>query len=148
MKKIQVIVLITALTIFSFGSSAIFDDKFTTTLTGAAEVPGPGDTDGSGTANIDVNQGQGDVCFELTVANIAAASAAHIHEGAAGKAGPVVIPLTAPNAEGTSKDCVKNVDKDLIKRIKDNPANFYVNVHNAEFPDGAIRGQLGKKTGN
>lgn len=146
MKKIQLIALIITLgAILSFGSSTLFDDKFTTTLSGSVEVPGPGDTDGSGTVEIDVNLGQGEVCFDIKVANIAAATGAHIHEAPAGEAGPVVIPLTAPNETGVSKDCVKGVDKDLVKRIKDNPANFYVNVHNAEFPDGAIRGQLAKK---
>ena len=145
MKKIQMLFLVALLSVFAFGGFYAFDDKFTTSMTGAAEVPGPGDTDGTGTADIDVNQGQGDVCFEIKVSNIATATLAHIHEAAAGQAGPPVVTLTAPNADGTSKDCVKNVDKELIKRIKDNPANFYVNVHNAEFPDGAIRGQLVKK---
>jgi hypothetical protein len=31
-----------------------------------------------------------------------------------------------------------------MKRIRQNPENFYVNVHNADFPDGAVRGQLSK----
>jgi len=50
-------------------------------LSGAAEVPGPGDTDGSGMATITLNPEQREVCFELTVSNIAPAAAAHIHEG-------------------------------------------------------------------
>jgi hypothetical protein len=112
-------------------------------LTGAAEVPGPGDTDGSGTVKITLNHGQGQVCFEITVSNIAAATTAHIHEAAAGKAGPPVVTLTPPPAGGSSKNCV-SADKELIKRIIQNPENFYVNVHNADFPDGAVRGQLSK----
>lgn len=115
----------------------------TTTLTGAAEVPGPGDTDGTGTASITLNHGQGEVCYELTVDKIAAANAAHIHIGAADKAGPPVANLTPPT-NGTSKGCVP-LDKDKIQDIIKNPANYYVNIHNAEFPDGAVRGQLGKK---
>ncbi|HEX6732150.1 MAG TPA: CHRD domain-containing protein [Pyrinomonadaceae bacterium] len=114
----------------------------TTTLTGAAEVPGPGDTDGTGTAQITLNHGQGEVCYELTVDKIAAANAAHIHSGAVDKAGPPIANLTAPT-NGSSKGCV-SLDKDKIKDIIQNPANYYVNVHNAEFPDGAVRGQLGK----
>ena len=116
----------------------------TTTLTGAAEVPGPGDTDGTGTASITLNHGQGEVCYELTVDKIAAANAAHIHIGAVDKAGPPVLNLTPPT-NGTSKGCAP-LDKEKIKDIVQNPANYYVNVHNAEFPDGAVRGQLGKKT--
>ncbi len=116
----------------------------TTALTGAAEVPGPGDADGTGTASITLNHGQGEVCYELTVDKIAAANAAHIHIGAVDKAGPPVLNLTPPT-NGTSKGCAP-LDKEKIKDIVQNPANYYVNVHNAEFPDGAVRGQLGKKT--
>ena len=115
----------------------------TTPLTGAAEVPGPGDPDGTGTATLTLNHGQGEVCYELTVDKIAAANAAHIHEGAADKAGPPIANLTAPT-NGSSKGCVA-LDKDKIKDVMQNPANYYVNVHNPEFPDGAVRGQLGKK---
>ena len=115
----------------------------TTALTGAAEIPGPGDTDGTGTATITLNHGQGEVCFELTVDKIAAANAAHIHEGAVDKAGPPIANLTPPTT-GTSKGCVP-LDKEKIKDIIQNPQNYYINVHNAEFPDGAVRGQLGKK---
>ncbi|HEX6623290.1 MAG TPA: CHRD domain-containing protein [Pyrinomonadaceae bacterium] len=116
--------------------------RLTATLTGAAEVPGPGDPDGTGTAVITLNQGQKEVCFELTVSNIAAATLAHIHSGAAGAAGPPVVTMTPP-AEGSSKGCV-SAGEDLIKEIRQNPANYYVNVHNADFPDGAVRGQLSK----
>ena len=116
--------------------------RLTATLTGAAEVPGPGDPDGGGSAVITLNQGQNEVCYELTVSNIAAATAAHIHSGAAGAAGPVVVTLTPP-AEGSSKGCV-SATAEQIKDIRQTPQNFYVNVHNADFPDGAVRGQLSK----
>ena len=138
------IALITTMAIYTFGSSNFFEDKFTANLTGAAEVPGPGDSDGAGTAMISINPTSGDVCFEIMASNIEPATNAHIHEGEAGKAGGVVLSLVAPAADGKAKDCVKNVDKELIKRITANPANFYVNVHTADFPDGAIRGQLSK----
>ena len=115
------------------------------TLTGAAEVPGPGDPDGSGTAHITLNQGQGEVCFELTVSDITLpATAAHIHVGTAGVAGGVVVTLVPPDASGSSSGCATGVDKDLIKAIRQNPAGYYVNVHNADFPAGAVRGQLSK----
>lgn len=114
----------------------------TATLTGAAEVPGPGDADGAGTAKITLNPGKGQICYELTVSNIGAATAAHIHSGDATVAGPVLVGLETP-ATGSSKGCV-DLDKDKVKDIIQNPANYYVNVHNAEFPDGAVRGQLSK----
>lgn len=114
----------------------------TATLTGAAEVPGPGDADGTGTAKITLNPGQGQVCYKLTVSNIGTATAAHIHTGASDVAGPVLVGLRAPR-RGSSKGCV-NLDKEKFKEIIQNPANYYINVHNAEFADGAVRGQLSK----
>lgn len=116
--------------------------KFTTSLTGAAEVPGPGDADGSGTAKIVVNHGQARVCFELEVSNIVAATAAHIHRGAVGVAGGVVVGLDAPT-DGDSAGC-RDVTRALAKELIQHPERFYVNVHNPVFPAGAIRGQLGK----
>ena len=112
-----------------------------TEMTGAAEVPGPGDPDGSGTASLMLNIGQSEICYELTAANIAPAFAAHIHVGTADVAGPVVVPLVAPTS-GSSAACAE-VDRELVKAILKNPEQYYVNVHNAEFPAGAIRGQLG-----
>jgi CHRD domain len=113
-----------------------------TTLTGAAEVPGPGDPDGSGTATLTVNPGLGQICYELTVSGIAPATAAHIHVGAVGVAGPVVVPLDPPT-DGTSSGCAE-VSRELALPILMSPSNYYVNVHNAEYPAGAVRGQLSK----
>jgi hypothetical protein len=110
-------------------------------LTGAAEVP-LGDPDGSGVAKLRLNQGQRTICYRITVADIAPATAAHIHIAPVGAAGPVVVPLTPPTA-GTSEGCT-TVDRMLIKAIRKHPANYYVNVHNAEYPGGAVRGQLAK----
>jgi hypothetical protein len=114
----------------------------TITLTGAAEVPGPGDPDGTGTAKITLNPGKNQVCYELTVDKIAPANGAHIHAGAVDKAGPPIVTL-APPANASSKECAP-LDQEKIMDIIKNPGNYYVNVHNAEFPKGAIRGQLVK----
>jgi hypothetical protein len=111
-------------------------------LTGAAEVPGPGDSDGSGEIFLTVNPGQNEVCYQLTVRDIAPARAAHIHIGPAGVAGPVVVGLEPPTS-GSSSDCA-SADRDLLLDILHHPSGYYVNVHNAVFPDGAIRGQLSK----
>jgi hypothetical protein len=110
---------------------------FVVTLTGAAEVPGPGDPDGTGTTTLSVNLGQQQVCWQTEWANIAAPTAAHIHRGAVDVAGPVVVPLL-PVAGG----CTSNVSRDVLRAILTNPENYYVNVHNPPFPAGAIRGQL------
>jgi hypothetical protein len=116
--------------------------KLSTELTGAAEVPGPGDPDGSGTAQVSVNVGQGTVCYRLIASNIDPATTAHIHEAPAGQAGPVVVPL-APPTDGSSSGCA-TVERELAKEILKNPSDYYVNVHNAEFPAGALHGQLSK----
>jgi hypothetical protein len=111
-------------------------------MTGAQEAPGPGDPDGRGIARFTFNQGRGTICYKLRVWDIAPAAAAHIHRAPAGSPGPVVVPLAAPT-NGVSKGCA-SVDKELIKEIRKNPAEFYVNVHNADFTGGAVRAQLGK----
>lgn len=121
--------------------------KFTTELTGEAEVtatgvPNQGDLDGTGTAELTINVGQGRICYSLEVSGIEAATAAHIHEAAATTTGPVVVPLQAPS-DGDSSACA-TVSRELAKEILKKPADYYVNVHNAPFPAGALRGQLSK----
>lgn len=113
-----------------------------TTLSGAAEVPGPGDADGAGTFSARINPGKGELCYELTATMIAPATAAHIHRGAAGTAGPVVIGLQAPT-DGSSEACV-TVTRELAMALIQTPQAFYVNVHNTVHPAGAVRGQLAK----
>ncbi len=138
-----VLVLVMAVCALAPGARTFADDggrPLTATLLGVNEVPGPGDPDGSGTATLRLNPGQQEICYELVVSGIAPASAAHIHVGDATTAGPVVVGLAAPTS-GTSSGCV-SVDRDLILAIMHNPEQYYVNVHNAEYPAGALRGQL------
>lgn len=145
MKKTTLLhIVMVLLTVLALTSIAAGGRPFTTTLTGAAEVPGPGDPDGSGTASLTLNPGLEQVCFKLSVSNIALpATGAHIHIGTADVAGPVVVPLAAPDASGTSSGCV-HADRDLIVAILQNPEGYYVNVHSTEFRAGAVRGQLSK----
>ena len=117
---------------------------FVVPMTGAQEAPGPGDPDGTGTAWFTLNQGQEEICFALAVSDITLpATGAHIHIAPAGSPGPVVVPLIPPDASGMSSGCV-HVDPALIKAIRQAPWNYYVNVHNADFPAGAVRGQLAR----
>jgi hypothetical protein len=111
-----------------------------TTMTGAQEVPGPGDPDGRGTARILLLPDGRTLCYLLTATGIEPATAAHIHRGAPTEAGPVVVPLSPPTA-GISGGCVA-IDPALHAAIRTNPHAYYVNVHNMPYPDGAIRGQL------
>jgi hypothetical protein len=110
-------------------------------MTGIQEVPGPGDPDGNGTVEINVDPRQAQVCWDLYARQIDPATAAHIHRGAEGVAGPVVLMLTTPDAAGHSQGCA-TVDPMLAREIAYQGHLFYVNVHNATHPNGAIRGQL------
>lgn len=111
-------------------------------LTGAVEVP-VGDPDGSGLSTVIVHPATGRLCFAIVVNDIVLpAIGAHIHVGPAGVAGPVVVPLTPPDATGTSAGCMGGVDQTLLRAIKRNPRQYYVNVHTTDFPAGAVRGQL------
>lgn len=112
-----------------------------TVLTGEAEVPA-GDPVGSGEAVVRVRRGQGQLCFSIEARNITLpAAAAHVHRGGAGEAGPIVVPLRTPNADGRSSGCV-TVSRAIVSQILANRGLHYVNVHTSDFPGGAVRGQL------
>jgi hypothetical protein len=110
-------------------------------MNGLQEVPGPGDPGGNGTVEINVRPAEAQVCWDLYARQIDVATAAHIHRGAEGAAGPVVLMLTTPDAAGHSQGCAI-VDPTLAREIAYQGHLFYVNVHNAAHPNGAIRGQL------
>ena len=151
MKKTPILyVILIMLTVLALTTIAADSGRqFTTTLTGEAEVnaqgvPNQGDLDGSGTATITLNYGQGTICWEINVSGITLpASAAHIHEAPVTAPGPVVVPLSAPDASGFASGCAM-VDRAEIKNIIQHPEEYYVNVHNADFNAGALRGQLSK----
>lgn len=146
MKKVTILhMVLVALTVLAFASIAADGGRpFTTTLSGAAEVPGPGDPEGSGTATITLNQGQGEVCWEIHVSGIALpATGAHIHIIGPMGFGGVVVPLSPPDESGHSSGCT-SADPQLIKAIRKNPEMYYVNVHTTEFAAGAVRGDLWK----
>ena len=108
-----------------------------------------GDPNGRGEAYVFGIDGDATtLCYVLLVDKIETATAAHIHEGAAGTNGPVVANLAAP-FDGDAADCLTEGEAgkfptgEKVADILANPADYYVNVHNATYPGGAIRGQLG-----
>jgi hypothetical protein len=115
--------------------------ELTAQMVGVTEMPNLGDPDGTGTASIRIRQGQGRVCVTFTTKNIGAPTAAHIHKGTADDSGPAVIPLPTPSASGSGSGCAVAA-RAIVKDILANRANYYVNVHTGDFPDGAIRAQL------
>ena len=121
--------------------------RLAATLSGANEVPGPGDPDGRGTAFVRLSGTT--ACYALEWSGIGAPTAAHIHQGGAGVAGPVVVLFFQPGINAASlpgtlssvAGCV-DVDPALAGRIAASPRDWYVNIHTADFAAGAIRGQL------
>ena len=108
-------------------------------LTGGAEAPGPG-SDGSATATLTYD---GDnLCLSGTTNDVGALVAGHVHAGAAGESGPVVIDLNiTTEGDGPFEGCA-TVGAEGGAVFGD-PSGYYVNLHTAEFPDGAVRAQLG-----
>jgi hypothetical protein len=152
---LAILAAIALLLSISVGSTlAVGGRPLTTVMTGAQEVPGPGDPNASGTASITLNPGAEMVCYSLSWANASGEDAittndavwgGHIHTGAAGIAGPVFISLFQGTSFGTTAStsgCVSADRADILAVIL-NPAGYYVNIHSDEYPGGIIRGQLG-----
>lgn len=101
-----------------------------------------GDPNGRGSATVIIDETK--LCFAIAVSGIGKPTLAHIHQGAAGVNGRVVVTLVPPTTgnPGTSSGCVSVSDKGLLAQIQSRPAAFYVNVHTDQFKDGAVRGQL------
>lgn len=97
---------------------------------------------GHGQVTVVVDPPKGTACFIMNVSGLSQVTAAHIHTGGAGETGSPVLPLEAPT-EGASGGC-QPVAADLAQALLGNPAGYYVNVHTAAAPGGAIRGQLTK----
>lgn len=124
-------------------------DVLVTHLDGGQEVPGPGDDDGHGTFAAVVRDDR--LCYVLTAVRIESATAAHIHAAPAGVAGDIAVGLQTPDRVGKgcvttvpdAQDTVETLSESELADLLANPADYYVNVHNAPFPAGAIRGQLG-----
>lgn len=112
----------------------------TAALKGADEIGG-GSLEGTGAFKVEVDSETGDFCYTLSAAKIGTPTMAHLHSGAAGSDGDVVVPLAMTGSD--SDECLA-VEPAKLKPILADPASFYVNVHTAEFPKGAVRGQLAK----
>jgi hypothetical protein len=138
-----VVALIAALTLPAADAAAPAV-QLSAKLKGAKEVPGPGDPNGKGEIFVAVKKQKRKVCFELRFRKIEDPEAGHIHKGGRNDAGPVKVLLFEDRAGLPGRrfeDCVKGKRKTL-RKIARNPERYYVNIHNDDYPDGAIRGQL------
>jgi hypothetical protein len=145
MRTPTLIAITTSILFLVLASSALAQGRpYSVPLEGSQEV-GPGDPDGSGVADLTINPGLEELCFSLAVEGIESPTRAHIHEAPAGQNGPIVVfffDIVIPDPiPVTFEDCV-HVDRDLARDLIRFPEDFYVNIHNAAFPAGAIRGQL------
>ena len=114
------------------------DDTYTAYLTGA-NVPGGGDADGYARAEVTVSGTLDNICYEISDVRGVMPTAAHIHEGREGVAGRPVVTLTMQ--DGKWAGCVEGTEA-VQDHIENMPWMHYVQIHTAEYPNGAIRGQL------
>jgi len=141
MRRIPIII---ALSILSLTTASAFGQTLGAVLTASQETP-PTTTPGFGNATVTFDATRSNITVTITVANLGAAiNNFHIHEGAAGVAGPVVINLIGLGGTfvGGTMTGTFPVASDVALRMVQNPGNFYVNVHTTAFPAGAVRGQL------
>ncbi|MCK2149626.1 CHRD domain-containing protein [Marinobacter alexandrii] len=124
-------------------------------LSGSEMVGSMGDSDGKGYAHVfGIDGDPTTLCYVVQVHNIQTVPvkegmAAHIHEAGKGMNGAPVAVLAGPE-DGDAADCLTEGEKGkfptgeagIVQRILENPSDFYINVHNPEFPKGAVRGQL------
>ena len=107
-------------------------------LTGAQEVPASGST-ATGTGVLSVNPATGDASGRIVTLGITG-TASHVHDGALGVSGPVLLPLTDGGGgtwtlPGSSLLTAAQVTTFLA-------GGLYGNVHSTAFPGGEIRGQF------
>jgi hypothetical protein len=110
-------------------------------MSAAAETP-PNASPGTGVAMISIDTTTNQICWSLSFSGLTGpATMSHIHKGAVGVAGPIVVPFSMVPGPAISTGCV--TDATNAPLIAASPADYYVNVHTAANPAGEIRGQLG-----
>ena len=105
-------------------------------LTGAEEVP-PAKSDGKGTGSFRVAE-DGTISGSVTTDGVKG-TMAHIHQGAKGQNGPVIVPLSK-NGDTYSVPEGRKLTPDQMKALK--TGNLYVNVHSDRYKGGEVRAQL------
>jgi hypothetical protein len=117
-----------------------------TTLSGAEQSETtPGDPNGSGSVTLTTKPNISQVCFTINMSGInLQAVAGHVHKAPRGQTNvvPAVDMFENVNASSTISQC-RFADPQTIRELRTNPRAYYVQVHNLEYPEGAIRGQLG-----
>lgn len=147
-RHLKVAIVLAAIAVLgttTVATAASGPDVSRTTMSGYEEVPGPGDPNGFGRSVVQTNPQRSQVCVSIRYFGIDPPTMAHIHAAPMGVSGDVVVdftPLLATSAPSYIQGCVP-VETTLARDIQRNPSDYYTNVHNAAYPAGAIRGQLG-----
>jgi hypothetical protein len=128
------------LTGYAMTATAFAGPDFGATLSGS-NMPGGGDRDGWGRLRFEINNNTHRLCADLEVRSIADVTSAQIYRGREGEAGEPVARLERPD-DDDSYDC-KQIGEDLAQEIESNPSGFFAMIATSEYPNGAIRGQLG-----
>jgi Cu/Zn superoxide dismutase len=118
----------------------------TATLAGSNSVP-PVPSTATGSATITVDTATNTVHYSVQFSGLSSGlTASHIHQGAAGTNGPVVVPFAIGTAAGQTSGSFSGdnttAPMTIVAELASNPSAFYVNVHSTTFPAGEIRGQL------
>ncbi len=127
--------------------------RLTANMSGTQEIdpgtgePGAGDSDGTGFARITLRPNNDQVCYRVSWRNIGSPTMSHIHAGDRGENGEIVVTLFSsdnplPDTINAVEGCANDVSDVTSDAIRNRPRAFYVNVHNEDFPGGAVRGQL------
>ena len=130
-------ILWTAAILFAGCAGMSADNSVKVTLSGSQEVP-PASTSASGSGTITIGADKS-VSGSVTTTGVAAI-AAHIHVGAAGKNGPVIIPLAKTSDNVWAVPAGAKLTDAQYESFK--AGDLYVNVHSAKYKGGEIRGQL------
>lgn len=123
-------------------------------MSGDKHVHGPTDPDARGRAVFNVVRRHNRLCWFIEFTNLGTPpfseenpepmpTAAQIHRGAKGEAGPMALSLfvekpTPSPAEG----CLRHLSRDFLTELVRTPGAFYVNLITEQYPEGALRGQL------
>ena len=111
---------------------------FHAVLSASEETPTAGPANGTGTAKVTIDAAAGQLCYDLDWSPaVGTPNAAHIHRGARGTSGPIVVILSA-----TRTHTCMAAPAPVLQGIVTDPGGYYVNLHSSQYLNGAVRGQL------
>lgn len=114
------------------------------TMNTASEVPAPTGRTETGRATFKL-LGDNSLQYTLAVDSVAAGDSltmAHLHAGAQGVAGPVILPLTMTFTGDSASGTITGVRQTLADSLRNGTGGIYVNVHSTQVPTGLVRGQV------